>query len=261
MFNEKLKSEMHSFICSNTVNTELRGLEAYLAWMSVFSNKSSPLCVKTEIVKPKRWSARNLEYSASSKPIKFEGPIWCSSFPMMFPTILCEKFGHIYINEYSLSDIIDTLKEMRKEYKKQQALFHLEQLKNNVSSTNELASKAREAQYTCKAILNCLYGYIITRADFDNIEFEMEVQRKFDDAAKTIITNGGIILHASVDTFIYKSELPITFDDNQHNDKFSNIAVFDRGYATDIGKSSRLFLASLKAIDRFSREQAKRFLK
>ncbi|UOX40558.1 hypothetical protein UGMREWDR_CDS0255 [Aeromonas phage GomatiRiver_11] len=261
MFNTELKNKLHDFIYSGTIDIELRGMDAYRNCMSIFSLKESPLYSPTKITKVKRWQARNLEYSAVSRPLKFDGPVWDSCFPMMFATTLRERFGHIMINDYKLEDIIDTLKEMRKEYKKQQALYHLEWLKNNIAAASKLGADACSAQYTCKAILNCLYGYLITRSDFNNISFEMEVQKKFDAAAKTIIENGGVILHASVDSFVYKSELPITFDYNQHNDKFSNVIVFKNGYATDIGKSFRLGKANEKAVERFTSEQRMRFLK
>lgn len=261
MFNEKLKSEMHDFIMCGQIDTSLKGIDAYRAWMNVFTLRNSPLYANTRITQPQRWKDKNIEYSETTTPSKVDGPIWDSCFPSMFPTILREHFGYLMIGEYTLEDIIDTLKEMRKEYKKQQALFHIDWLQKKLSSADDIGSKMGEAQYAAKAILNCIYGYILTRSDFNNINFEMLVQEKFDFAAKTIIENGGILLHASVDSFIYKAELPIIFDENQHNDKFSNVLVFQGGYAADVSKSSRLRTNSQKVLDRISREQKRRFLK
>ncbi|QBX32864.1 hypothetical protein Asfd1_238 [Aeromonas phage Asfd_1] len=262
MFDSELKNKLHNFIMGDNIDLSLRGMVAYRACMSaVFGNKESPLYSTTRITQPERWVDKNFNYSSFTAPVRIDGPIWESCFPMMFPTILREKFGYVMINEYSLADIIDTLKEMRKEYKKQQALFHLEWLQSNQQAPSDLNSKMGSAQYACKAILNCLYGYLLTRSDFNNIDFEMAVQEKFDFAAKTIIENGGTLLHASVDSFIYKADLPITFDENQHNDKFSNVLIFQGGYAADIGKSSRLRTNSQKVLDRILCEQKRRFLK
>lgn len=218
--------------------------------MEIFSH-GNPLEVPTDDLSTAKLFGRHMEYSAVDRPILFAGPVWESSYTMMYPTILADNFGDFTINSYNLRDIVDTLIEIRKELRAKQAIALVDGRQD--------AGFYGIAQLFAKGIINCLYGKISRLIDQD--KFAELAIGKFNYAAKTIVENGGLLIFASVDTFIYTSELPITFDVSQHNDKFRSVVGINHGFIADPSRTVRVHKVGNQLAKSLYEKQADKFLK
>lgn len=251
-----LKSALENTILENSQAIEGKVLVADAKKM--FTDPNSPIrhAAKNRDVRF-QIQFHDLMYTATTYPVAIDGPIWESSYSLMYPMILRNHFGDFNLNGHNLRDVIDTLLELRREFKKKMALAHLAKLRDYPDDGIDY----NKAQWYTKAILCLMYSRFADDREFDIEKFVKIAKSEYDRAAISIISSGGILLNASVDSFVYASALPITFSETQHNDKYSKIVIFEHGYVTDPGKMHRVRLITEKIKDRLIKNQRQQFMK
>lgn len=251
-----LKSALENAILKNSQAIESKVLVADAKKM--FTDPNSPIrhAAKNRNVRF-QIQFHDLMYTATTYPVAIDGPIWESSYSLMYPTILRNYFGDFNLNGHNLRDVIDTLLELRREFKKKMALAHLAKLRDYPDDGIDY----NKAQWYAKAILCLMYARFADDREFDIEKFVKIVKNEYERAAISIISSGGILLNASVDSFVYASALPITFSETQHNDKYSKIVIFEHGYIADPGKMYRVRLLTEKIKDRLIKNQRQHFIK
>ncbi|MGR2462760.1 hypothetical protein ACUX4R_28285, partial [Salmonella enterica] len=100
------------------------------------------------------------------------------------------------LNGHNLRDVIDTLLELRREFKKKMALAHLAKLRDCPDDGIDY----NKAQRYTKAILCLMYSRFADDREFDIEKFVKIAKSEYDRAAISIISSGGILLNASVDS-------------------------------------------------------------
>ncbi|AAQ81489.1 hypothetical protein [Aeromonas phage SW69-9] len=251
-----LKSTLENMILENSQAIKDKVLVADAKKM--FTDPNSPI---RHIIKHRderfQTPFHDLLYTATTYPVVFDGPIWESSYSLMYPMILRDHFGDFNLNGHSLRDVIDALIELRREFKKKMALAHLAKLRDYPDDGIDY----NKAQWYAKAILCFMYGRFVDDREFDVSKFVKIAKSEYDRAAISIISSGGILLNAQVDTFVYAAEAPITFSETQHNDKYSKIVIFEHGYIADPGKMRRVRLCTEKIKTRLLKNQRQQFIK